>query len=74
MYFAQCSFTEMKITFIKPQNESSLKDIGQLLRQTYEIAKLWPVTLKTAEILKVSTRFDIWGFVQIPRNLGVFAS
>ena len=29
--FAQCSFTEMKSTFIKPQNKSSPKDIGQEL-------------------------------------------
>ena len=31
MYFAQCSFTEMTSTFVKPQNESLLKDIGQEL-------------------------------------------
>ena len=29
LYFAQCSFTEMKSTFIKLQNESLPKDIGQ---------------------------------------------
>ena len=31
LYFAQCSFTEMKSTFIKLQNESLQKDIGQEL-------------------------------------------
>ena len=31
MYFAQWSFTEMKSTFIKLQNEPSQKDIGQIL-------------------------------------------
>ena len=31
MYFAQCSFTEMKSTFIKVQNEPVPKDIGQVL-------------------------------------------
>ena len=31
LYFAQCSFTEMKTTFIKLQNESLPKDIGQEL-------------------------------------------
>ena len=31
LYFAQCSFTEMKSTFIKLQNESLPKDIGQEL-------------------------------------------
>ena len=31
LYFAQCSFTEMKSTFIKLQNEFLLKDIGQEL-------------------------------------------
>ena len=31
LYFAQYSFTEMKSTFIKPQNESLPKDIGQEL-------------------------------------------
>ena len=31
MYFAQCSFAEMKGTFIKLQNEPLLKDIGQVL-------------------------------------------
>ena len=30
-YFIQCSFTEMKITFIKLQNKSLTKDIGQEL-------------------------------------------
>ena len=29
LYFAQCSFTEMKTTFIKLQKESLPKDIGQ---------------------------------------------
>ena len=29
LYFAQCSFTEMKITFIKLRNESLPKDIGE---------------------------------------------
>ena len=31
LYFAQCSFTEMKCTFIKLQNESLSKNIGQEL-------------------------------------------
>ena len=31
MYFAQCSFTEMKRTVIKLQNEPLPKDIGQVL-------------------------------------------
>ena len=31
MYFAQCSFTEMKSNFIKLQNEPIPKDIGQKL-------------------------------------------
>ena len=31
MYFAQCSLTEMKSTFIKLQNEPLPKDIGQVL-------------------------------------------
>ena len=31
MYFAQCSFTEMKSTFIKLQNEALPKDIRQAL-------------------------------------------
>ena len=31
LYFAQCSFAEMKRTFIKLQNESFPKDIGQEL-------------------------------------------
>ena len=31
MHFAQCSFTEMKSTFIKLQHEFLLKDIGQVL-------------------------------------------
>ena len=31
IYFAQCSFTEMKSTFIKLQNESLPKVIGQEL-------------------------------------------
>ena len=31
MYFTQCSFTEMKSTFIKLQNQLSRKDIGQEL-------------------------------------------
>ena len=31
LYFARCSFTEMKTTFIKLQNESLPKDIGQEL-------------------------------------------
>ena len=31
LYFAQCSFTEMKITFIKLQNVSFPKDVGQEL-------------------------------------------
>ena len=31
LYFAQCSFAEMKSTFIKLLNESLLKDIGQEL-------------------------------------------
>ena len=31
MYFAQCSFTEMKSTFIKFQYEPLPKDIGQAL-------------------------------------------
>ena len=31
LYFAQCSFTEMKTTFIKLQNEPLPKDIGQEL-------------------------------------------
>ena len=31
LYLAQCSFTEMKTTFIKLQNESLPKDIGQEL-------------------------------------------
>ena len=31
LYFAQCSFTEMKSTFIKLQNESLPKGIGQEL-------------------------------------------
>ena len=31
LYFAQCSFTKMKSAFIKLQNESSLKNIGQEL-------------------------------------------
>ena len=31
LYFAQCSFTEMKSTFIKLQNESLPKDIRQEL-------------------------------------------
>ena len=31
MYFAQCSFTEMKSTFIELQSESLPKDIGQVL-------------------------------------------
>ena len=31
LYFAQCSFTEMKTTFIKLQNESLPIDIGQEL-------------------------------------------
>ena len=31
LYFTQCSFTEMKTTFIKLQNESLPKDIGQEL-------------------------------------------
>ena len=29
LYFAQCSFTEMKSKFINLQNESLLKDIGK---------------------------------------------
>ena len=31
LYFAQCTFTEMKTTYIKLQNESLPKDIGQKL-------------------------------------------
>ena len=31
MYFAQCSFTEMKDTFMELQNEPLPKDIGQVL-------------------------------------------
>ena len=31
LYFAQCSFTEMKSTFAKLHNESLQKDIGQEL-------------------------------------------
>ena len=31
LYFAQCLFTEMKSTFVKLQNESLPKDIGQEL-------------------------------------------
>ena len=31
MYFAQCSFAEMKSKFIKLQNEFSSKDLGQEL-------------------------------------------
>ena len=31
MYVAQCSFTEMKNTFIKLQNEPLPKDVGQVL-------------------------------------------
>ena len=31
LYFAQCSFTEIKSTFIRLQNESLSKDIGQEL-------------------------------------------
>ena len=31
MYFAQCSFTEMKSIFIELQNEPLPKDVGQVL-------------------------------------------
>ena len=50
MYFAQRSFTEMKSTFIKLQNECLPKDIGQVL--------LIAVAIDTAPVPEIIWRMD----------------
>ena len=43
MYFERCSFTEMKTTFIKLQNESLPKDISQVLLMVNNSVLTYPI-------------------------------